>query len=64
MRPLLVQDAMKQLFQILIIRLESAQQDVVIVGQGEERPRHPVGRHGDTQFAPSIVVKDAHAFKA
>jgi hypothetical protein len=61
---LLVQDAMKQFFEILIIRLESAQQNMMIVGQREECSHHPVGRHGHAQLAPSIVLKDAHAFKA
>ena len=55
---------MKQLFEILIIRLESPQQDVMIVGQREERARHPVGRHGHAQLAPPIVLNDPHAFKA
>lgn len=55
---------MEQLFQILVVRLQTAHRDLVMIGQDEERPRRPALRHGDANLAPAIVVEHLHAFKA
>ena len=55
---------MKQFFQVLVVALQAAQDDAVVVGQGEEGAGDPAGRHRHAQLTPAIVLDDADAFKA
>ncbi len=56
------QRPLEQLLQRLVIGLQAAQQNAVIVGQREEGTRHPVSRHGDAQRAAAIVAHHGNAF--
>src|SRR5262249_11159538 len=62
--PVFRQRPKEQLFQVLVVTLQAAEQDVMIVGQGKERPRDPAVWHGHAQFASTIVLDQAYTFKA
>src|SRR5262249_49453748 len=53
----------EEFLQVLVVGLQAAQQNALIVSQVEERPRHPPGRHCHAQLSPSIVAEDAPPFK-
>src|SRR5262245_48425795 len=55
---------MKQLIQILIVVLNAAQQNPIVVGQCEKGSRHPAGWDRHPQLASPIVVENLDAFKA
>src|SRR6266436_4551891 len=55
---------MKQLFQVLVVRLQAAHNDIVQLGELEERLRRPASGNLHAILATSIVVEDLHGFKA
>src|SRR5262249_15335262 len=57
-------DAVKQLFQVLVVALHAAQDQAVVVGQGEERTRRPLRRYADAKLAVPILLDNLSAFKA
>src|SRR5262249_12952528 len=52
----------EQLFQVLVVAPQAAQQHAVVVGQGEEGPGRPAGGGRQAQLPPAIVVNDPYPF--
>src|SRR5438270_9473306 len=59
-----VDHPMEQLFEVLVIHLHPADNDVVMIREHEERARRPAGRHRDADLAAAIVVQKLDAFAA
>src|SRR6516165_4995620 len=57
-------DSVEKFFQALVVALQAAQDDVVIIGQGEEGSGLPSSRNGDPDLAASIVREHVGPFKA
>ena len=55
---------MKQILQILVIRLQSANDRAVVLREDEESARRPTDGNADSQFAFAIVGEDDDAFVA
>src|SRR5262249_60873613 len=63
--PLILLDhAMEQLLQVLVVGLQAAHDDVVELGQLEESLRRPAGGDLHAVLATAIVVENLHPFKA
>src|SRR6266542_4644661 len=55
--------AVEQFFQVLVVALQSADQNAVVGGQREKRTGHPIARGGNPVLSPSIVLEHADPIK-
>ena len=64
MSAVLPDDAVEQFFEVFVVAFEAPKQDLMVVRQGEKRPRYPAGGDGHAQLTPAIVVENVGPFKA